>query len=90
VTTTTARDDATGIVVEVGPGGTLHSFSLADRAMRLDGPRLAAAIVRLVDTAAARADRRAAIELGADLTPLGLDTTPAEAAERTTPDTWMR
>lgn len=89
---TAARDDATGIVVEVGPGGTLHSFTLADRAMRLDGPHLAAAILRLVDTATARADRRAALELGADLTPLGLDTATgaAEAVEQTTPDTWMR
>lgn len=94
--TATARDDDAGIVIEVGPGGTVCSFSLADRAMRLDGEHLAAAILRLARTATAQANRRAALTIpGAspstlDALGLGHDPTMDEAAEQTTPDTWMR
>jgi len=94
---TTARDDAAGIAIEVGPGGGLHSIELADRSMRLGGERLAAAILGLVRTATAQANERARHDLPAELRDsldtLGLggaDTRLAEDIELTTPNTWMR
>ncbi len=94
--TVAARDDAAGVVVEVGPGGGMHSLSLTDRAMRLGGDRLATAILALVRTATAQADQRVhnalPPSLHGSLAALGLGVEPdlADSIEETTPTTWMR
>ncbi|MGA6164666.1 YbaB/EbfC family DNA-binding protein [Amycolatopsis magusensis] len=88
--TGTARDADAGITVEVAPGGSLQDLTFDQRSLRLSGERLAEAVLRLVESATARADQRVRHEFGlgeAELTALGIggDT---ELAEHTTPDTW--
>jgi hypothetical protein len=94
VITGEARDGATGVVVEVGPGGGLRRLTLTERSLRLGGEALATTILGLVRGATAHANRRAHAAApdatALDLIGLGVDAELAEAVEQTTPDTWMQ
>jgi hypothetical protein len=100
VITGEARDTASGVAVEVGPCGGLRALTLAERSLRLGGDALATAILDLVHTATAQANRRARNALPGGLDDLrdadldaigvGVDAELAEVIEQTTPDTWMR
>jgi hypothetical protein len=96
--TAAATDHASGLAVEVGPGGVLRGLTITDRAMRGGGEHLARTLLRLSATATATANRRTALaladELGGlseqDRGALGLRVDPAEnsSVEHTVPDTW--
>lgn len=92
--TATARTPHDTVIVQVHPGGALHSLTLSRQAPALGGHALAAAIVAAVAEATARANQRTKHALGDDfgdvLTTLRLPTDPtlAERAEDTTPTTW--
>lgn len=89
--TAEATDAASGVAVQVGPGGGLRSLTLSQRSLRLGGEALAATILGLVRTATAQANRLARNALpaqlggtelgrtelgGADLDALGLGVDP--------------
>lgn len=86
-----AHDPDTGIAVEVGPAGALRGLTLDSRSLRLGRDGLARAVLELVETATARADRRARFALRLaeeEVAALGLVVAEPEAVEETTPTTW--